>query len=117
MTYTGQNIDNFFQGDTRTLVVTVYDLNGAITPITGATAIKWVTYKRSGGTIYITKILGDGITITDGANGLLEITLDRDDTLNLLGHYNHECELVDASNNYSTIFTGYFKITASKANN
>ena len=115
MTYTGQNIE-IYQGDTRTLTVTVYDLDGKITSISGA-SIKWVVYKRSSGTIYISKTVGSGITITDGANGLFEIALPRDDTLNLLGRYNHECELKDGSNNYSTIFTGYFKVIASKANN
>ena len=115
MTYTGQNIE-IYQGDTRTLTVTVYDLNGNIAPITGA-SIKWVVYKRSSGKIYISKTVGSGIAITDDLNGLFEIALVRDDTLVLLGNYKHECELVDTSSNYSTIFTGYFKITASKANN
>ena len=115
MTYTGQNIE-IYQGDTRTLTVTVYDLDGKITSISGA-SIKWVVYKRSSGKIYVSKTVGSGITITDGANGLLEIALLRDNTLNLLGNYKHECELVDTSNNYSTIFTGYFKVIASKANN
>jgi hypothetical protein len=115
MTYTGQNIE-IYQGDTRTLVVTVYDLDGVITPITGS-SIKWVVYKPSSGAIYISKEVGSGITITDGANGIFEITLDRDDTLILLGRYNHECELKDSSDNYSTIFTGYFKVYASRADN
>jgi hypothetical protein len=115
MTYTGQNIE-IYQGDTRTLTVTVYDLDGNIAPITGAT-LKWVVYKLSTSAIYISKITGDGITITGGPNGLFEIALLNADTLNLLGNYNHECELVDESNNVSTIFTGYFKVIASKANN
>jgi hypothetical protein len=116
MTYTGQNIQ-IFQGDTRTLTVTVYDRNDDVTSIAGATGIKWVVYKRTTGTIYLEKSLGSGITITDGPNGLFEIALANADTINLLGKYNHECEFVDASNNVSTLFTGYFTVTASKANN
>jgi len=115
MTYTGQNIE-IYQGDTRTLTVTVYDLDGNITSIAGST-LKWVVYKLSTSAIHISKTTGDGITITDGPNGLFEIALLKVDTLNLLGNYNHECELVDESGNISTIFTGYFKIIASKANN
>ena len=94
MTYTGQNI-TLYQGDTRTLVVTVYDLDDNITPIAGS-SIKWVVYKRSGGAIHVSKTVGSGITITDGPNGIFEIALARDDTLSLLGRYNHECELKDS---------------------
>lgn len=116
MTYTGQNVE-IYQGDTRTITVTVYDSNDQIISITGAQGIKWVVYKRSSGVIYIQKSIGSGITITDGPNGVFEIVLANSDTLNLLGTYNHECELKDASGNISTIFTGYFKVTTSKANN
>lgn len=116
MTYTGQNV-NIFQGDTRTVTVTVYDRNDNVTSIDGATAIKWVVYKRTTGIIYLSKSLGSGITISDGPNGVFEIELENADTLNLLGRYNHECELIDSSSNITTLFTGYFNIIESKANN
>jgi hypothetical protein len=110
MTTTGQNLE-MVQGDTRKVVVTVYDQIDTPLNITGCD-ITWILYK-SPSTIKLTKTVDSGIVLTSPLLGVFEILLESEDTINLLGEYKHECRLEDVSNNASTIFTGSFKISAS----
>ena len=115
MTAKGQNFE-MWQGDDKVLRVTVVDDADVPVDISGST-IKWVIYKRTGENVVLSKTLASGIALTVPASGIFEITLDRADTLNLLGNsFNHEAELSDASNNRSTIFTGTVAIHRSLAN-
>jgi hypothetical protein len=112
MTYTGQNLE-VYQGKDRIIEVTVYDGYGAPLNITGSD-FTWVVYRPTPGNIVLTKTTTSGINLTVPASGLMEITLAPQDTINLLGQYNHEGEITTPTGAQDTIFTGYFKVYASK---
>ena len=112
MTITGQNM-TMYRGDTKKLVVTVTDESGAYPDISGSD-FNWVVYKRTPGNIVLSKVTPSGISIINPL-GVIEITLDPEDTENLLGLYLHECEITDTLGNISTIFTGSFTVIDSKA--
>jgi len=102
-----------YQGDYRILEVTVLDETDAPRDVTGYLAT-WVVYKPTTKEIVLTKTVGSGISVLVGA--VFDITLEPEDTINLLGQYNHECELLDNSSHPFTILTGYFKVFSSEAN-
>ena len=105
MTTTAQDF-TMYAGDTNTITVTVTDSAGAVVNITGAT-ITWKLLEEQGGTIALTKTVGSGIIITNGAGGIFTIALAATDTASLLaGAYYHEAELTDTSSNVSTILIG-----------
>ena len=112
MTYTGQNLE-LYRGKDRVIEVIVYDGAGGRLNIIGS-AFTWVVYKPPTGVIVLSKSVGSGIELTIPASGVMEITLVPDDTLPLLGQYNHEGEITTPSGKQDTIFTGYFKIIDSK---
>jgi hypothetical protein len=112
MTYTGQNLE-IYQGKDRVIDVIVYDGYGVPLDITGST-FNWVVYRPTPGTIVLNKTTTSGISLTVPASGRMEITLDPADTQNLLGQYNHEGEITTPTGKQDTIFTGYFKVIASK---
>jgi len=118
MTETGQNILTFFQGDDKTIVVTLYDGDpddGNLLPIVGC-HFKWVIYNKTTKAIILSKSSDDDITLDTG-NSQIRIAMDRADTLNLTPKtYYHECEMVDNNNHASTVFTGEFQLLLSKAN-
>ena|SRR4030065_80606 len=114
MTMTGQNAE-VYQGDYRVLEVTVLDENDQPLDINGCD-LTWVVYKLSTSVISLTKTIGSGIELTVPSGGIFEITIEPADTVNLLGNYNHECELTDSSSHPFTILTGYFKVIRSIAN-
>jgi len=112
MTFTGQNV-TVYQDTNRTLEVTVYDADGAPLPISGY-YFNYVVYKPTTGQVVITKTVGSGITITDGDNGIFEVDLVPAELTPLLGQYNHECGSITPAGSDNVIFTGYFKVIASK---
>lgn len=112
MTYTGQNIE-VYQGKDRIIEVNIYDSAGAPLDISGCT-FTWVLYKSTPYALLLTKTNADGIAITDAANGVIQITLVPADTQDLLGDYKHEGEITTPLAKQDTIFTGYFKVYASK---
>jgi hypothetical protein len=112
MTYTGQNLE-LYRGKDRVIEVAVKDGYGACLNITGSD-FTWVVYKPTIGTIVLSKTTISGIELTIPASGIMEITLIPEDTVSLLGQYNHECEITTPSGKQDTIFTGYFKIIDSK---
>lgn len=112
MTFTGQNLE-LYQGKDRTIEVTVYDGVGNLLNISGS-SFTWVVYRPTPGSIVLTKTTISGISLTVPVSGLMEITLIPEDTQNLLGQYNHEGEITTSTGKQDTIFTGYFKIIASK---
>ena len=112
MTITGQNV-TVYQDTNRTLEVTVYDADGVELPISGYT-FSYVVYRPTSGQIVLTKATASGITITDAANGIFEINITPTDNASLLGLYNHECGTITPAGSDNVIFTGYFKVIASK---
>ena len=112
MTYTVQNLE-LYQGKDRVIEVIVEDGFGALLDITDHD-FTWVVYKPTTGVIVLTKTTSDGIVLTVPASGVMEITLIPDDTLSLLGQYNHEGEIETPTGKQDVIFTGYFKIIDSK---
>lgn len=113
MTATGQNF-TIYQGDDKEVYVTTYDENDAVLNITSCT-INWVAYKRYPENIVLTKTTASGIVLTVPASGIFRIDFDPVDTENLLGEYNHECELIDTGLNVSTILVGTMTVYKSKA--
>jgi hypothetical protein len=91
-----QQTDHWFIGEDRTLRFTVLDENDAVVDITGY-ALEWVMRERPAtATAAITKTTGSGITITDGPNGLCEVTIADADTLSLSpGTYFHTLRRTD----------------------
>jgi hypothetical protein len=102
------NVQNFeiHAGDSRDIVVTVTDSQGAAVDLTGA-AVAWQLARSAGSAAaVVSKSLGAGIAITDGPNGVFTVTLDPADTESLTGLYYHEAEVTDAAGNRSTVLTG-----------
>lgn len=100
-----------FAGDSKVLVVTIVDDDGAAVNITGA-AIKWQaarTVSDSSALISKTTDSPGGVAITDGADGEFEVTLDEADTDDLDGLYYHEAEIT-MSGDTSTVLTGYMVV-------
>lgn len=112
MTVTGQNLE-LYQGKDRVIEVIVYDGYDNRLNITGSD-FTWVVYRPTPGSIKLTKTTGSGIILTVPVSGIMEITLVPADTQNLLGQYNHEGEITTPTGKQDTIFTGYFKVIASK---
>jgi hypothetical protein len=98
------------KGDTRRLVVTLLDDDGAAVDITGysfAYAAALVDTENPD----LSKSSDDGIAITTAASGVLTVTLDAADTSTLCpGSYYHEIEATDGSGNVSTVLTGRLKL-------
>ena len=93
-------------GDTKTLVVTVKDSNDDAVAITGA-AIKWQCARSFGKASSISKATGgSGIVITDGPNGQFTVTLDADDTEDLVGNFYHEAQVTATDDTVSTVLFG-----------
>jgi len=95
-----------YQGDTKTLEVTVEDEAGDVVNITGTT-IRWQLAKTARAAVpIIAKETGDGIAIVDGAAGRFDVALDPEDTVDLSARsYYHEAEIDDAGV-ISTVLTG-----------
>jgi len=98
-----------YQGDSKTLSVTVQDSDGDAVVITSAT-IKWQASKSKGKTADISKTTSAGISITDGPNGVFEITLAGSDTESLTGEFYHEAEVIFSDSTISTVLVGRMRI-------
>jgi len=114
MTATGQNF-TIYQGDNKEVRVTTYEEDLVTILDISNCILNWVFYKRYPENIVLTKTTSSGITLTDPTNGIFKMLLLPEDTENLLGEYNHECEITDLSNNVSTILVGKVTVYKSKA--
>lgn len=116
MTEVNQNFVLYI-GDDKVISCTVYNglvANGALKNIAGA-SIVWGMYVAAGSGTTLTKSTSDGISITDAANGVFEVTLTHTDTEALsAGWYAHEAEVTDSDGNISTVFTGTIEVKASR---
>lgn len=104
----------FFSGDTQKLKYTIDDADAAPArkDLTGAT-ITWGLAKLQGKAPFLTKTIGSGITVTDAANGELDVDLDPADTADVRGgDYYHELEIIDSLGNKATSAYGTITILA-----
>jgi hypothetical protein len=97
--------DELFTGKDKVLAFTVVDSAGVAVNITGW-ALRWVLELkpfpgRSTGWL-VSKTVGSGISITDGAGGVCQVTIDDTDTDTFDGSdtpdYYHELTRTDAGN-------------------
>jgi len=97
----------FISGDSQKLIITVQDADNAPAAknLTGAT-ITWALARSRGSAPLITKTVGSGITVTDAANGALEVAIAPADTATIDGVHYHELEVVDSAGNKSTAVYG-----------
>ncbi len=109
MTLRGQDINDFWSGDTRIVRCTVVDTDGAPVNCAGG-VFRYQLSVRAGTAALITKSSTAGTATMmsiDGTNDGWEWTLDPADTAGLNGRaYYHEAELTDVDGNVSTIFAG-----------
>jgi hypothetical protein len=100
-------------GDTATIRIPVVDGDGQPVDLAGAVA-RWWMGKNVNATaaedIYVKKSSGSGLVIEiSTAGSVVVITLDPGDTEGKsAGTFYHECEVVDASGNVSTVTIGKF---------
>lgn len=115
MPATGQDITHYV-GDSLTIQLgPVLDADGSLADLTSATARWWMakSVNATGVDIYVEKALGSGLalTVNTGGEWIVVVTLDPSDTEGKKsGTYYHECEVVDASGNVSTVTIGKFKL-------
>lgn len=94
-----------YAGDSKTLVVTAKDEDGAAVDITDAT-IRWQLARSVSTTALVTKSIGDGVTITDGSGGVFEVELENADTESLKGEFYHEAEAILTDGTIATVLSG-----------
>lgn len=124
MTEIGQDIptsndDRFFAGDTAKLNDTITKDDGSAKDITGAT-VNFALADYPGDEPHIEKDSStNDVSITDGLNGEVTVTLNPSDTEDLGDadgiEYHYEIEVTDASSNVGTVTAGTFTIHADTA--
>lgn len=102
-------------GEDVTLQFTVYESTDHSTTvdISAVTAIEWVLTDGAGSESVTKTISGSGVSITDGANGVLEVTLSSTDTSGLsAGSVRHQLTITDdGSGNQTVLAQGDFVLT------
>lgn len=100
----------WFASDHKDVLVTVYDDNGVLKDVTGATA-KFQVFR--GEELVIDKGMSDGITVV---GSVVTVPFSPADTSDLGGSsyevLKYECELTDVAFNVSTVARGLFTVTA-----
>jgi len=86
--------------------VTDEDNNGAALSLVGAQELIWSLAKKAGATAILTKTLSNGVTITDAANGLVDVVISAADLEPLKGEYYHEMRLTNSQGKKSTLMYG-----------
>lgn len=112
--------EELFSGTDKVLQYTVTDSAGAVQIITGW-ALRWALYAIGDRTTaLITKTVGAGITITNGAGGILQVAISDDDTNSLTANartplYDYELRRTDSGNEdvlaYGTVVLRPGKVT------
>lgn len=99
-------------GDTATIRIPVLDKDGGAVDLTGASARWWMgkNVSATGDDVYVKKASGTGLSIeVSTAGSAIVVTLAPVDTEGKKsGTFYHECEVVDADGNVSTVTTGKF---------
>ncbi len=119
MRFEPQNFE-MFSGDSEILRFTVTDDSGMAQSLASIVSARFALAASSRSPTLATKSLGSGITVTDAANGLVEVELDPSDTADISGgrrsadrpgrEYYHELELTDSSGNVSTVAYGWVTV-------
>lgn len=110
MTAENQNIEKHVEGDSLVVEVPVRDRAGDPLPLGGA-SIEWVLADERGGEVLVSKsTTGGGVTVTDSAGGVFEVTLQAVETEGLYNDqdsiYHHEAEVTDINGIVHTVTTG-----------
>lgn len=100
-------------GEYKKFSVTIKNGSGTAINLTGATPIQYGISQTEGGARILTKTLGSGITITDAANGVLEIVITAADLAGKEGEFHHELSITESSGNKSCAFTGKLTVKPS----
>jgi hypothetical protein len=114
MTTTGQDITDYWSGDSLVIRIRVVDENGD--PLDVSTAeIAYAIAKKAGSTTLVAKSSADAdeITVVDGAGtgDEIQVQLVPGDTDALKGaDYYHECQITDGDGNVYTVMAGTFTI-------
>ena len=106
------------QGDTKRLRVSVQDPAGQPISLVGAQSIKWwVAKKVTSTTRLLEKSVGSGITVTSAANGELTVSIEPEDTDDVVGDYYHEREVIDSAGDIGTVLRGTMTIARALVTN
>lgn len=102
---------DLFSGNDVLLHVTAVDAdsNNAALDLSGVQDIIWALSKKVNGSAIITKSLVGTpslVTVTDAANGKIDITLSSDELEPLKGPYYHELRLTNADGKKVTLLFG-----------
>lgn len=101
---------SMYSGETRYINITITDGDNNNIPLNIANYnINFLAHMN--GTPMIQKSIGNGITITSGAEGKAQIFLDTDDTKTLSGDFLFEVEAVSPADEVSIVTFGRMKIT------
>jgi len=99
------------RGDNKLYKVTVKDSAGVVVNILGYTASFTVRNNPLDTTSVISKTTASGITITDPANGVMQVALSNTDTEIDVGKYAYDIEVVDTLSRHITVLKGNFSVT------
>jgi hypothetical protein len=105
-----------YRGNSRTLSIKLVKSDGTPLDVAASILRYWVgrNNRAKGSDIYLMKFSGDGsITLAKDVDGFWHalIELSPDDTEDLeAGNFYHELELVDVSDNVTTLMVGKFKL-------
>lgn len=115
MTIEGQNIlEDFYSGNTKYIIVTVLDGNGAAKNLSGA-EITYSIYTDKE-VITLRKSSADGeITVGGVSNNEATVTLNSYDTRNISGLFRHEMTITDSNDITETVMRGKLEIFKSFA--
>lgn len=94
-------------GDTLPIDLTIKDSKGEAVPLTDLQGedLKFVLSRA--GVDVLTKIIGNGIAVTDAGKGEVTITLDAADTVNLVGVYRWNVVLTTTSEQVFSVADGH----------
>jgi hypothetical protein len=99
------------RGDSKLYKVTVKDSDGVVVNILGYTASFTVRSNPLDAVAIISKTTSSGITLTDPANGIMQIALANTDTEIDVGKYAYDIEVVDLLSRHITVLKGNFSVT------
>lgn len=90
-------MSTFVAGDDVVLEITATDSDGDAVDITACTINFEMQRNVTDSEVVISKSTVDGITITDGTNGVMQVVLTNTDTADLSGTYYYEIKVTDLS--------------------
>jgi len=96
-----------YQGESKTLQLTIVDGAAAAKNLTGISAVTWRLGPLGGGAAALTKSLAAGVTVVGATSGRIDVALATADTAALAaGHYLHLTEVIDVAGDTETVTVG-----------